>query len=282
MELPMMWISNSIFAVAFMLVGNFCAVQCYRLPSSLGKLQPHKPNNHFPSCDDILQTDYQRTSCYYQCYSSKRGLLKGTHRDGTRCENEKFPGRRGHCMRGVCISLEDEVPNFNSTKPKQRCNSKYHGKGYAPSCKYTCTYFGKPMQMNYTAGTPCVVLDEYEDRVNSVGICLRGICEPSYKLESTHSNIRNKVFHKKYHKCQEEEHYGRNMLGDCHYFCQRDDEWFYGFYKSSYNSACQTFTPQRMSGYCCKGKCIAKPLCGRNIGDMPVDFSPAGEKLSTL
>uniref|UniRef100_A0A224YAR4 Basic tail secreted protein n=1 Tax=Rhipicephalus zambeziensis TaxID=60191 RepID=A0A224YAR4_9ACAR len=277
-----MWIINNIFAVSFMLTGNLCAVQRYPVTSTFGTSQPQKPNQSFPRCDDILRADYPRTSCYYKCYFSKQGLQKGTHSDGTRCASDKFPGRWGHCMRGVCISTEDELPKFNFTKPKQPCYDKYRGKGYAPSCQHTCMHFGKHKQVNYIAGTPCVVLDEYRDRVNAVGICLRGICTPIYKLESRHRNIRKKVFAKQYHRCQEKEHYGRNMLQDCHYFCKLGDDWYYGFYKSTYNSACQAFTPQRMSGYCCKGECIPKANCEGNIGDIPAAINPAGEKLSTL
>nr|XP_037273446.1 uncharacterized protein LOC119165370 [Rhipicephalus microplus] len=277
-----MWISSNIFIVLFMLKGNHCAVQRYPFSNAFGVSPLNKPNKHLPSCDDILRPDYPRTSCYYQCYSSKKQLVKGTHNDGTRCEKEKFPGRRAHCIRSICILIEDEVPKFNSSKPEQKCDGQYYGKGYATSCQYTCTYFGKRKHINYSAGTPCVILDEYEDRVNNVGICQRGICKPSYKLESRNPKIKNKIFAKQYLKCEEVEHYGRNMLKDCHYFCQRGGEWFYGFYKNSYNSACQTLNPRRMSGYCCRGKCLPKELCRRKIGEKLADFSSGSKDQPTV
>ncbi|KAL3202895.1 hypothetical protein MRX96_042301, partial [Rhipicephalus microplus] len=235
------------------LLGNYCAVQRSPFSNAFGVSPLHKPNKNLPSCDDILHPDYRKTSCYYQCYSSKKQLVKGTHNDGTRCEKEKFPGRRAHCIRGICILIENEVPKFDSSKPEQHCDGQYYG-----------------------------ILDEYKDRVNSVGICQRGICKPFYKLESTNSKIKNKIFAKQYRKCEEVEHYGRNMLKDCHYFCRRGDEWFYGFYKNSYNSACQTFNPRRMSGYCCRGKCLPKEHCRRNIGEKLAEFSSASENQPTV
>ncbi|KAL3199107.1 hypothetical protein MRX96_044010 [Rhipicephalus microplus] len=209
-----MWISSNIFIVLFMLKGNHCAVQRYPFSNAFGVSPLNKPNKHLPSCDDILRPDYPRTSCYYQCYSSKKQIVKGTHNDGTRCEKEKFPGRRAHCIRSICILIENEVPKFDSSKPEQKCDGQYYGKGYATSCQYTCTYFGKRKHINYSAGTPCVILDEYKDRVNSVGICHRGICKPFYKLESTNSKIKNKIFAKQYRKCEEVEHYG---VSSCQY-----------------------------------------------------------------
>ncbi|XP_075727793.1 uncharacterized protein LOC119165370 isoform X4 [Rhipicephalus microplus] len=225
-----MWISSNIFIVLFMLKGNHCAVQRYPFSNAFGVSPLNKPNKHLPSCDGILRPDYPRTSCYYQCYSSKKQIVKGTHNDGTRCEKEKFPGRRAHCIRSICILIEDEVPKFDSSKPEQKCDGQYYGKGYATSCQYTCTYFGKRKHINYSAGTPCV----------------------------------------------------RNMLKDCHYFCRRGDEWFYGFYKNTYNSACQTLNPRRMSGYCCRGKCLPKELCRRNIEEKLADFSSASEDQPTV
>ncbi|XP_075727792.1 uncharacterized protein LOC119165370 isoform X3 [Rhipicephalus microplus] len=230
-----MWISSNIFIVLFMLKGNHCAVQRYPFSNAFGVSPLNKPNKHLPSCDGILRPDYPRTSCYYQCYSSKKQIVKGTHNDGTRCEKEKFPGRRAHCIRSICILIEERIRNK------------------------------LPIYMYVFRQAETYQLQ-----------CWNTLCE------SRNPKIKNKIFAKQYLKCEEVEHYGRNMLKDCHYFCRRGDEWFYGFYKNTYNSACQTLNPRRMSGYCCRGKCLPKELCRRNIEEKLADFSSASEDQPTV
>uniref|UniRef100_A0A224YCI1 Basic tail secreted protein n=1 Tax=Rhipicephalus zambeziensis TaxID=60191 RepID=A0A224YCI1_9ACAR len=218
------------------------------------------------NCEDVLHPNYPRKDCYYECYSAGRRWVRGTLNDGTACVKGGFPRRPAQCMRGVCVLIEDGSPQFNSTF-NQRCDGQYPGKGFAPTCQYTCSHLGRRKKMRYVAGTPCINLDEEDDRVINAGICFRGVCTPYYKLEGRHHNIKKKVFTQRQLGCPDKPHYGRNVLGDCHHYCKVGNEWFYGFYKSDFNSACEVFYPQRMSGYCCKGECMRTAHCGQALED---------------
>uniref|UniRef100_A0A131YQH2 Basic tail secreted protein n=1 Tax=Rhipicephalus appendiculatus TaxID=34631 RepID=A0A131YQH2_RHIAP len=241
---------------------QFCAI-LFVLTSNYGTSQRYWP----PSCEVILAPNYPRKNCYYRCITANRQWFKGTLQDGTPCVMGKFPGRKGQCIRGVCTTLEDEGPKFNSTI-NQRCDGHYNGKGYAPKCVYKCTRSGKQTQMKYHDGTPCVVLEQDEERVISAGICLKGVCTPHYSLEKTYPTMMKKVFPLRLHKCVDKDHYGRNILGSCYYYCQRNSQWFFGHYMSTYNSACEMVGPGRFSGYCCEGKCIRQANCGQDVDDM--------------
>ncbi|XP_049511858.1 uncharacterized protein LOC119464789 isoform X1 [Dermacentor silvarum] len=222
-------------------------------------------------CRVILSTSLPKTTCYYACTDGGNRLRRGMHTDGTPCLHPRT-GKIGQCMRGVCILKQDEGPYFNSTADNDRCDGQYHGKGYAPRCQYTCNHHGRRKQMHYHAGTPCIRLDEEGEPVGNAGICWQGVCTPYDKLEARHPNIKKKVFPRMYHKCQDKDHFGRNNLWDCYYYCLQRNEWFYGYYKSDYNSRCERVGPQRKSGYCCKGECIPKANCGQDVEDTAGSF----------
>ncbi|XP_050046808.2 uncharacterized protein [Dermacentor andersoni] len=216
-------------------------------------------------CRVVFNSSIPKDNCYYRCHDGNR-WQRGMHVDGTAC----WPRRRtrlGRCTRGVCIVQEDEGSYFNTTTNNERCDGQYLGKGYATLCEYTCIHQGRHKRMHYAAGTPCIPLNEEGERKGDAGICYNGVCRPYQTLEKMYPNIMNKVFTKRYHKCADKDHYGRNVLWSCHYYCEKNNHWFFGYYKRNYNSACEMFGPRRVSGYCCEGKCLPKANCGQDIED---------------
>ncbi|XP_075531378.1 uncharacterized protein LOC142564312 [Dermacentor variabilis] len=227
-------------------------------------------------CRLVLGTSSPKSSCYYVCTYDGNRLTRGMYIDGTACWHPKQHGKIGQCMRGVCILAQDEDSYFNPATNSVPCDGYYHGKGYTTSCRYTCKHHGRPKQMYYIAGTPCIILNEEAEAIRNAGVCMRGACIPYHELESKYPNIENKVFPRRFRKCPQKNHYGRNTLSSCYYYCQQKNEWFYGYYTSSYNSACEGVGPRRVSGYCCDGKCIPKANCGQDVEDTAPWFRSQG------
>uniref|UniRef100_L7M9P9 Putative tick 18.3 kDa family protein n=1 Tax=Rhipicephalus pulchellus TaxID=72859 RepID=L7M9P9_RHIPC len=221
------------------------------------------------SCKVVLHSNQRKTNCIYRCLSDNGQWKQGTHSDGTPCLDRRSPGRHAECIRGLCIVKEDTGPSFNTTHHPQvlpACDGQYHGKGYAPTCRYTCAnHDGTRRTMTYLYGTPCLPIDQYGKRAGNAGICDRGRCIQYDELVSKFPTIEKKVHPAIYNRCPEKDHYGRNTLFSCYYYCKDKDWWFYGYYSSSVNSACELFRPDHRLGWCCKGSCITQPNCGQNV-----------------
>uniref|UniRef100_A0A224Y0Q3 18.3 kDa family n=1 Tax=Rhipicephalus zambeziensis TaxID=60191 RepID=A0A224Y0Q3_9ACAR len=242
------------FAVAFVLTSDYCASQ------------RHQPW----SCDVALNPNSRRYNCYYRCYSTSQGWINGTHKDGMPCMLWRNPMRRAQCLRGVCVS-EDTGPSANTTdRPPQfvSCDGEYRGKGYAPNCRYTCTLpNGRRKLTNYALGTPCMPLNENGQRAGNAGICYFGKCHPYDQLERRFPNITKKVHPAVYRKCPLKENYAKIVLWSCIHYCKIQDEWFYGYYGSGTNNACQLFREDNRLGWCCDGSCHLRPHCGQDLED---------------
>uniref|UniRef100_L7M9P4 Putative tick 18.3 kDa family protein n=1 Tax=Rhipicephalus pulchellus TaxID=72859 RepID=L7M9P4_RHIPC len=225
-------------------------------------------------CNFVLGNSSPKAECFYRCTYDGRNWKRGMHQDGTQCLSG-HAGRIGKCTRGVCVLLEDEGPSFNSTVNADRCSTHFHGKGYAPTCQYKCRHHRHFKRVFYDSGTPCIRLDEDGEPRRDAGICLEGVCKPYDELESMYQHIRKKVFAQHFHKCQDKDHYAINMLASCYYYCKQKNGWFYGYYKSNYNSRCEVLRPERKSGYCCKGNCIRLANCGQDL-DTAANLLPQG------
>uniref|UniRef100_A0A224YAW4 Basic tail secreted protein n=1 Tax=Rhipicephalus zambeziensis TaxID=60191 RepID=A0A224YAW4_9ACAR len=213
-------------------------------------------------CHSVLSNFTAKRSCYYKCYNKNYRWESGMYGDGTNCVHPTFFRRIGTCMRGNCILPTDEGPHINNTIPEEPCDGLYHGRGYAPKCTYTCTHRGRTKRGPYPAGTLCIPTNKQGQRTGHAGMCMHGICQSYEDLVTTHANIEKKVFSTEYHKCPDKDHYGKNVLWSCYYYCNQTGAWFFGHYKSNRNSACELFQPDHKLGWCCKGQCIPQANCG--------------------
>ncbi|XP_075532270.1 uncharacterized protein LOC142564942 isoform X1 [Dermacentor variabilis] len=205
------------------------------------------PRDFFPHlCSGFFFGPTLESQCGYFCYTYE-GSFRGTLPDGARCPLRTFPPHSGRCIRGVCIAV---------SRPKPReCDGVYQGSGYAPTCNYACTGpYGRPILRPYRDGTPCLNINSRGNPVGAAGVCKAGQCIEHDDLEVRSPWVREMVFGSKYHRCLAKKQLTKNYLWDCHHYCKRNSEWYYGVYEDS--SRCQ-HPDQRIPGWCCHGRCLS-------------------------
>uniref|UniRef100_A0A224YBH6 18.3 kDa family n=1 Tax=Rhipicephalus zambeziensis TaxID=60191 RepID=A0A224YBH6_9ACAR len=219
-------------------------------------------------CRSVMNTSSTKRSCYYACYHDNNRRERGQYIDGTKCWHPTLRGQIGSCMRGNCILPEGGEPHINNTLPEEACDDVYRGHGFASRCQRTCKYRGRYKRVPYAGGTPCIPINKEGQRSGNAGICMLGICRPYDELETRYPQIEKKVFLLKYQKCPDKDHFGKNVLWSCYYYCKQNGSWFFGYYKSNKNSACELFQPDHRLGWCCRGKCMRQANCGRVEGSV--------------
>uniref|UniRef100_A0A023FDY4 Putative 18.3 kDa subfamily protein of the basic tail superfamily n=1 Tax=Amblyomma cajennense TaxID=34607 RepID=A0A023FDY4_AMBCJ len=229
-------ITASILCVLAGVIGSCCAAR-----------PAYSPWHH---CRGQYIPPGPKSPCAYRCYSRITGWSHGTLGDGAPCTLSKGRHAAGQCIRGVCIEIS---PPWYTT-----CDGVYRGRGYAPSCRYTCRdRFGQRKRKNYFYGTPCLNTDKLGNPFGAAGICKNGHCIEHDDLVA-HTGATRKVFSTKYHRCQLKTQLTKDFLSDCHHYCQKSGAWYYGLYKDY--SRCQ-LPDTRIRGVCCRGLCRPGKRC---------------------
>ncbi|XP_037525052.1 uncharacterized protein LOC119402043 [Rhipicephalus sanguineus] len=194
-----------------------------------------------------------RLTCHYLYLQGWRIGLRNFE-DGTPCWYSRWYSRVGYCFRGRCtIKAEPlEIP----------CDGVRRSPGYATSCYYRCTKGFQTLNMPYNNRTPCLLIGQSGRPAGGAGICMSGMCKPSYDLSPEEVKLAHPPA---LVRCPEREHTGRGILTSCYYYCRRNGDWYSGYFDSKPTSGCMMQHPARGQplGWCCRGSCSRKYNCAQ-------------------
>uniref|UniRef100_L7M976 Putative tick 18.3 kDa family protein n=1 Tax=Rhipicephalus pulchellus TaxID=72859 RepID=L7M976_RHIPC len=226
--------------------------------ASLGEAQ--RNHHRYPSCNEIVSNVAEVESCLYRCRNERGRIVFGNHTDGLTCRFNRWSNKRGRCSRGICKPTWYPGP--------AGCDDTYTGVGYATDCRFNCTNNHTSRAMPYHHGTPCLTLSDTGKPYDGAGICKNGNCMNGDNLKPREEH---EAYPPRLRKCPDKENYSRMVLLSCHYFCNKEGNWFFGYYNSNYSSSCHLSDPPMPGrlGWCCEGKCITEAFCGKGTNSIP-------------